>query len=99
MAQNNTAHPMQLLLADPAFPLAQRCEMLRNILNDPSPKTQAIVKSIFEGLASQNGEALHAEKTKQLNELLKAMQEGPLDRKSTRLNSSHSRASRMPSSA
>ncbi len=69
---------LQVMVADPALPWQHRAIMLRDLLNNLTPQSEPIVKGVFERLSQQSAEALYQEKTRQLEALLKEMQEGPM---------------------
>jgi SpoVK/Ycf46/Vps4 family AAA+-type ATPase len=70
--------PIHLLLADPALPWQHRCGILRDLVNNPNPQSEAIVKHILETLGKESAEAVCEGKAKKLDALLKEIQEGPM---------------------
>jgi len=78
MPKNKKANPIQMMLIDPATPIEQRLELLKGVVNNPSEEGKFILMTLLEGLAAMEGEALHAEKSRQLSELIRQMLEGPL---------------------
>ena len=71
-------HPIHLMLADPALPWPHRYGMLRDIVNNPNPETEQIVKNILDCLGKNSAQAVYEEKLKKLDATLKEMQEGPM---------------------
>jgi len=69
--------PIQLMLADESAPFEQRVSLLKLMLNDPNPEAQAIVQSFFDNLGAAQAESLYQEKIKQLNEVMRQIEEGP----------------------
>jgi len=75
MSDNNA---IQLMLADPGLPWQHRCAMLRELLNDLNPQSEALVKAILESLGKKSAQSVYEEKTRKLDALLKEMQSGPM---------------------
>src|SRR5262245_8416390 len=78
MPKNKKANPIQVMIMDPSVPAEHRLELLKGLVNNPSEESKFIQISLLEGFAAMDGEALHVEKAKQLSELIRQMQEGPL---------------------
>lgn len=78
MAKSKKALPITLMLADASAPIERRRELLRMLINDSNPEAATVLDSICESLAGAAAENVHAEKVKQLSELIRLMEEGPL---------------------
>lgn len=71
-------NPIRLMLADPGLPWEHRFALLRDLVNNVNPQTEAIVKFILDSLGKQSAQALYEEKSKKLAAMLKEVQEGPM---------------------
>jgi ATP-dependent 26S proteasome regulatory subunit len=69
---------IQQMLGDPALPWPHRYALLREVVTNPNPQTEAIVKLILESLGKQCAQAVWEEKSRRLDALLKELQEGPM---------------------
>jgi ATP-dependent 26S proteasome regulatory subunit len=80
MSESNSTppNPIQLLLGDPTVPWEHRFMVLRDLVGNPNPQTEPIVKGILERLSQQTSAARCEEKTKKLEAILKELQEGPM---------------------
>lgn len=76
-AKPKPAHPILAMIADGSAPLDHRLEMLRMVLNDPNPEAQSVARGIVETLGQSAADQVHAQKVKELNDLLHAMKLGP----------------------
>jgi ATP-dependent 26S proteasome regulatory subunit len=72
------AKTAQALLLDPAMPLDHRLELLKVMAIDGRPESKAALAVLLECATAANGESLHADKAKQLSEMIQQMEEGPL---------------------
>lgn len=66
------------MLLDPAVPIEVRHQLLHQVCNEPSPEGQAIVTRLLEAATAASTEAEYREKKKECDELLSALEEGPL---------------------
>jgi hypothetical protein len=78
MPKNKSTSPATIMLADSSVPMPQRIQLLKALVNDANPEAQTLVATLIEAMAAAEAENVHAEKAKQLTELLQAMEEGPL---------------------
>jgi len=69
---------IRLMIADATLPLEHRHSMLRELLNNPTPQTEPLIKAILDGLSHKSAEAVCQEKARQLDAILKEMMEGPM---------------------
>jgi len=71
-------NPMMMLLADVSAPLEQRLEVIKMLVCDPRPEAREAVAALLERLAHVEAEAVYAERLRQLSEMVKQLEEGPL---------------------
>lgn len=69
---------IELILADSNLPWQHRAGMLRDLINNPNPETESIVKHILESLGKNSAQAVYEEKAKKLDAIIKEMMEGPM---------------------
>lgn len=69
---------IELMVTDPSLPWEHRYRVLRDLVNTLNPQTEPVVKAIMEHLASKSADQAAQEKAKQLDAILKEMQEGPM---------------------
>jgi ATP-dependent 26S proteasome regulatory subunit len=76
---DHTPNPaVMLMFADQSVPWMHRAMMLKELLENINPATEAMVLRVLELLANNNGEAVYREKNKKLDALLKEIHEGPM---------------------
>ena len=73
-----TTSPATIMLADSSVPMPHRIQLLKALVNDANPEAQTLVATVIEAMAASEAGNVHAEKARQLTELLQAMEEGPL---------------------
>ena len=78
MSKSKKPTSIELQLADASAPLELRREFLKMLLNDESPDAGAAVQSLLNTLASNNAAQVHEEKVRELAQVIKQMEEGPL---------------------
>lgn len=78
MSKPKRPTPIEHILADGSAPVEQRREFLKMLLNDPSPDAGAAVQSLFNTLAANGAAQVHEEKARELAQILKQMEDGPL---------------------
>jgi ATP-dependent 26S proteasome regulatory subunit len=66
------------MLIDPSIPFPLRKQLLVQLVSHESEESNTILESFFEDASSGNGESLFAEKTKELNAMIKELREGPM---------------------
>jgi ATP-dependent 26S proteasome regulatory subunit len=78
MPKNKSTSPATIMLADSSVPMPQRIQLLKALVNDSNPEAQTLVGTLIEAMAAAEAGSVHAEKARQLTDLLQAMEEGPL---------------------
>src|SRR5262245_24133808 len=69
---------LKTMLLDAAVPLEQRRKMFQFLFMDENKESVAVLDSILQAAAAQNGEDLHAKKIQELSDLIQQMNAGPL---------------------
>ncbi len=78
MAKLKKNFPVQQFLTDQSVPVEQRRELVRAVFSDSNEEANAIADTILQSLAATRAETVHAEKARQLGDLIREMEEGPL---------------------
>lgn len=71
-------HLLQVMIADSELPFPHRLGMLREVLNNDGPHTEAIAKTILDNLGKHSAESVFQQKSRQLDNVLKEIREGPM---------------------
>ncbi|MBP8260188.1 MAG: AAA family ATPase [Verrucomicrobia bacterium] len=71
-------HLIYLTIADPSLPWQHRSDMARELFNHVNPETEPIVRAILDDVGKQSAQAVSEEKARQLDAILKGLQEGPM---------------------
>ncbi len=66
------------MLGDPSIPLEHRRQMLMHLLMHGGDEGSAAINSLLEAATVQHAETIHTQKLKEVVELIKEMQDGPL---------------------
>src|ERR1043166_899716 len=78
MSKTKKMASIEILLGDSSAPLDQRRDFLKRLLSDPSPDAHAAVQSLFTTLAANAALQVHEEKVRELTQILKQLEDGPL---------------------
>jgi len=66
------------MLGDPSLPLDHRKQLLMHLLMAGGDEGNAAITALLEAATAQNAETLHAQKLREVAELIRQMQDGPL---------------------
>lgn len=78
MPKPKKLNPMMLMLADSSASIEQRLELIKMLVCDARPEAREAVATILERLAHAEAEAVYADRLRQLSEMVKQLEEGPL---------------------
>src|SRR5882724_2642320 len=78
MAKTKKSTPTLVMLGDPSLPPEHKVEILKALASDPSPEAKATLAAYFDGYDPVDAESLHAAKVKELQEIIRHMEQGPL---------------------
>jgi ATP-dependent 26S proteasome regulatory subunit len=75
---NPESHPIMLLLANEDMPVAHRIMVLRELLQNVTPETEALLQYLLGKIAQNSSESVYKDKACQLDAVLKQIQDGPM---------------------
>jgi ATP-dependent 26S proteasome regulatory subunit len=78
MTTAQKAKGISRMLADPSSSLPQKKQLLQHLLSHENKETDAIIATLLENHAAKNGKVVYAAKIKTLDEMIQAMEEGPV---------------------
>ena len=78
MPKPKKATPIQIMLQDASVPIDHRLELLAGLVNHSGEANKAILAALLESPGGDDAEEVHAQKARELSELMKQISEGPL---------------------